>query len=147
MGEIPVPAGNFSVTARGPDFGFGEYLPFRQGEITSLTLEVIPVVGRVLSLTVHNQDTLSGVEPTGTIYAEVAGSVAYAVQTPTKLVGYLEEPVASQISLAVTVVGYYGSPQGTLVILRPASPYSSIPSSGITLLQYRTNATVSFIGI
>jgi hypothetical protein len=147
MGEISVPPGNFSVTAVGPNFSFGESLPFKQNQITSLTLEVTPTFGDVLSVYVQNQDTISGVEPTGTIYAEVAGNLSYAMHTPTQLVGYSQGPTVTQTSLGVTVTGYYPSPEGTLVVLRPSGPYSVLPSSGISLVQYRTNSTVKFIAI
>jgi hypothetical protein len=147
MGEISVPPGNFSVTAVGPNFSFGESLPFKQNQITSLTLEVTPTFGDVQSIYVQNQDTISGVEPTGTIYAEVAGNLSYAMHTPTQLVGYSQGPTVTQTSLGVTVTGYYRSPEGTLVVLRPSGPYSVLPSSGISLVQYRTNSTVKFIAI
>jgi hypothetical protein len=147
MGEISVPPGNFSVTARGPNFSFGELLPFKQNQITSLTLEVTPTFGDVVSVYVQNPDTISGVEPTGTIYAEVAGNVSYALQTPTQLVGDEQGPIVSQTSLDVTVLGYYRSPQGTLVVLRPSGPYSALPFSGISLVQYKTNSTVKLIAI
>lgn len=147
FGEISVPPGNFSVTARGPNFSFGEYLPFKQNQITSLTLVVTPLSGEVLSVYVQNQDTISGVEPTGTIYVEVAGNISYALQVSTQLVGFVQGQSVPQASVGVTVMGYYASPEGTTVVLRPMGPYAALPSSDVSLIQYRTNSTVEFIAI
>jgi hypothetical protein len=146
MGEIYVPPGNFSVTALGPNFSFAENLPFRQNSVTSLSIEVIPMVREVQSLMVQNQDTLSGIEATGTIYAQLTGNASLSTQIPSELVGYTRAG-ATSTSIGVTIEGSYSDPKGTLVAMKPSGASPVIPATQVAILQYKTESTVSLIAL
>jgi hypothetical protein len=145
MGELQVPRGNFTVAASGENFALTEILSFRANTITFLNLKVLPTYGNVTSISVSNQDTLVGVEPTGTIFADIAGRVSFTPDITSQLVGYPAGTSRTITSVDLTVVGSYDSPQGTLVVLKPLQPYPALPSNGLVLLQYKTNSTVRYI--
>lgn len=151
LGEITVPRGNFTVTASGAVFNFSTSVKFQAGVVTDVILSVIPEVGKVSSLVVANQDTIQGAEPNATIYASIQGRLFASPSTSFVLSGALPQasglPGQSSQNLTVdlVVIGSYATPQGTMVVLKHQGPLGLLPLAGDTLLQYRTNSTVSYL--
>jgi hypothetical protein len=151
IGEGVVPGGNFTIRTTGSDFNFSRMIGFRQGMITFLNLTVIPFEGNVSAIFVLNQDTLAGIQPTATIYATVKGDPMLATLTYTELVGFGPGLVhrvtvpARMLTIDLTVLGTYHSPEGTVVALKPRTAYSVMPSSDLSLIQFRSNSTVTYV--
>lgn len=151
VGELVLPPGNYSVVGTGPNIDYNGSLRFEQETITLLSVTVVPARGAVDSVAVVNQDTIEGVEQTGTIFVVVPSTVSYTTDAFAQLawnniVVQGQAPVLGilQFQAAVRVAGSYSSPVGTTVVLTPLEPLSSIPTYGLTLLQYRLNSTVSY---
>ena len=147
-GEISVLEGNYSVVGSGPYVSFKGYLSFKPNTVTYLTLKVVPASGTVTSLAVVNQDTLVGTEPTATVYAKVGGAANFS-DSSTELRGYTGPGGNLQdfLNVNMTVIGAYGSPGGTTVVLKPQGEYPVLPSFDLSLLQYATSAEVSYFPV
>ncbi len=147
-GEIPVLEGNYSVVGSGPYVNFRGTLSFKSNTVTYLILRVTPAYGAVASLSVVNQDTLVGAEPTALVYAGVRGAVSFA-DTSTGLRGFIAPGFAPQdfMNVNMTVVGTYGSPAGTIVVLRPQGEDQVLPSYGLSLLQYAMSSEVKYFAV
>ncbi|MDG6991567.1 MAG: hypothetical protein JRM99_09175 [Nitrososphaerota archaeon] len=147
-GEIPVLEGNYSVVGSGPYVSFRGTLSFKPNTVTYLTLKVTPAYGAVASLSVVNQDTLVGAEPTALVYAGVGGGVSFA-DTSAELRGFTVPGFALQdyMNVNMTVVGTYGSPGGTIVVLRPQGEDQVLPSYGLSLLQYAMSSEVKYFAV
>jgi hypothetical protein len=147
-GEISVLEGNYSVVGSGPYVNYKGYLSFKPNTVTSLTIKVVPAFGTVASLMVVNQDTLVGTEPTATVYAGVSGGANFS-DFSTELRGYTAPGGASQdfMNVNMTVVGTYGTPGMTMVVLKPQGEYPALPSFDLSLLQYATSAEVSYLPV
>jgi hypothetical protein len=153
IGEGGVPAGNYTIRTVGSDSNFSTTVGFREGMITILTLTVTPLAGNVSTLLLINQDTLSGVQPTADLYATVKGNFGLSASTFTELLGLGPTPSrrpsapSPLLTIDLTVLGTYPSPEGTVVAMRPQAAYSFLPKSGLTLIQFRTNSTVNYVGL
>jgi hypothetical protein len=165
VAETALPGGNYTVQAAASDFYFEGSVDMIANQTTTLSLQVVPEFMNVTSLVVMNQDTVSQVEPTATIYARVQGEVQITPSAFYQVVGldtvtfnsttgFCSSPeicVSTSVvtldvplSANVTAVGGYPAPGGTWVLLAPSSPYQPIPQLGVRLVQYITNSTVTY---
>lgn len=156
MGEIAVPPGNFTVVGAGTDISYRGFVDFKDGTVTVLDVVVSPARGTVASVAVVNQDTLDGVEQTGTIFVGVPGNVTYVPGVVSELLGEsivtaggpgVGELGVIPLGVNVTVIGTYPYPDGTMVVLRPFGTFHDLLPNGLSLIQYRLNSTVSYIAV
>ena len=159
LGTIAVAAGNYSIEAATSQFNLTRPVSFRGNLTTELVLVVTPVLTDVVSLTVVNPDQAFALQPGGLIYAEVPGAFNYDRYSLYQIIGQSQWVLTQSggtsgitvVSLQVirinaTVVGFYGSPGGTTVVLSPSGSFGAIPAGAVRMLQYVANSTVRFIG-
>ena len=153
--SIAVTAGNYSIEAATPEFNFTSPISFSGNATTELVIVVAPQLTRLTALTVVNPDQSYGLQPGGLLYAEVQGSFNYDRYSLYQVVGLGQATVPGNASYSVisikpleinaTVVGYYGSPGGTTVVLSPSGPYGELPTTSLGILEYVANSTVRTI--
>ena len=159
LGTIAVAAGNYSIEAATSQFNLTRPVSFRGNLTTELVLVVTPVLTDVVSLTVVNPDQAFALQPGGLVYAEVPGAFNYDRYSLYQIIGQSQWVLTQSggtsgitvVSLQVirinaTVVGFYGSPGGTTVVLSPSGSFGAIPAGAVRMLQYVANSTVRFIG-
>jgi len=151
IGEGVEPRGNFTIHVRASNFNFSTPLGFAQGRITYLNLTVVPFSGNVSSITLMNQDTLSGIQPTAMVYATVEGNPVFENSSLAELLALgpsqSHRPSAPPplLTIDLTILGTYPSPEGMVIAMKPQSAYSFLPSTGLTLIQFRANSKVSYL--
>jgi len=151
IGEGVEPHGNFTIHAKGSNFNFSTSLGFAQGKITYLNLTVIPFAGNVSSITLINQDTLSGIQPTAMVYATVEGNPVFEDSSLAELLAlgpsqsHRTSAPPPLLTIDLTILGTYPSPEGMVIAMKPQTAYSFLPSSGLTLIQFRAYSKVTYI--
>ncbi|MDG6910745.1 MAG: hypothetical protein JRN18_00140 [Nitrososphaerota archaeon] len=168
--EAELPPGNYSVQAAGSNFFFKRYVLLMENLTTALTLRELPQAEAVSTAIVVNQDTAKGVESTGTIYLEINGSFRYSPTSVYQLIGtmggYPSPPsnvtltrtnatgisgigpillTSPLVTINGTIEGSYTAPRGAWVVMAPTTFAPALPDSGVELVYYAANSTVSYI--
>jgi hypothetical protein len=159
-GYIAVGAGNYSIQAASPLFNLTRPISFTGNHTTELDLVVSPVYSNVTTLSVVNPDQDYEVEANSAIYVQIPGAFSYNMYTIYRLIGTAQATATytsnsgepgiifvntGPITINATVAGFYPSPGGTMVVLRPVESYTQLPLDNIQLLQYVANSTVRYI--
>lgn len=139
--------GNYSVQAETRYANLNATFSCYDNTTTILNIELLPSATKVDSLRIVSQDSVTALEPTTKLYALLANgtnpSSGFA-----ELVGFQSSypGVANETSTAInsTIIGWYSTSLETLAVLTPSGPYSSYPSVGIVLFQYRPVYEVNF---
>lgn len=159
-GYVPLPRGNYSVQAVGADFSFNRTLGLSGNLTTVLDVDVIPVPSEISSIELLNQDTVAGVETTATLFIEVSGSFDFTSGSTYQVIGmstaltkYVSPAIGklplqfnTPVAINITIIGVYPSPSGEWVVGVPVGSSPYFPTTGIFLLRYEANSTVTYSG-
>lgn len=140
--------GNYSVQAETRFVQLNTTISCFDNTTTILNIGLLTSPAKVDSLRIISQDSVTGLEPTTKLYALLAnGTIPNSGFA--ELVGYQStypgETNETSVAVNSTILGWYSTFPGTLVILSPSGPYSSYPSVGIILFQYRPVYEVNYI--
>lgn len=139
--------GNYSVQAETRYAQLNTTISCYDNTTTILNIALLTSPTKVDSLRVVSQDSVTGLEPTTKLYAFLANATipdsGFA-----ELVGFQSTypGVSNETSVAVnsTILGWYSTSLETLVMLSPSGPYSSYPSVGMVLFQYKPVYEVNY---
>lgn len=140
LAESLLPAGNYTVEGFGDTFNYTGSIDLVSNATTYLGLTVYPKLTNVTSVEVVNQDLISQVEPSGTIFIEVPGTFHY---TPGAFYQLLEPSAGITLGGAAVngvLKGEYASPDGTWVIMDPQGGLQPVPTAGAMLMHYATSS-------
>jgi len=139
--------GNYSVQAETRYVQLNTTISCYDNATTVLNIGLLPSPTKVDSLRVVSQDSVAGLEPTSRLYA-LLGNGTIPVGGFAELVGFQSTypGVTNGTSVVVnsTILGSYSTSLETLVILSPLGPYSSLPTVGMVLFQYRPVYEVNY---
>ena len=139
--------GNYSVQVETHYAELNTTISCYDNTTTILSIGLLPSPTKVDSLRIVSQDSVTGLEPTTALYALLPNGTIPNVGFA-ELVGFQSAypGVANGTSVAVnsTIIGSYSASPETLVTLSPSGPYSSYPSVGTVLFQYRPVYEVNY---
>lgn len=139
--------GNYSVQMETPYAQLNTTVSCYDNTTTILNIRLLPSPTKVDSLRIVSQDSVTRLEPTTKLYALLANS-SVPNSGFAEVVGFQSNypGVANGTSVAVnsTVLGWYSTSLETLVVLSPSGSYSSYPSVGMILFQYRPVYEVNY---
>lgn len=142
--EIRLPVGNYSVQATGSVFNYTGSVMLLTNVTTYLGLTVSPAFNRVESAVVINQDTISSIEPTATIFMDIQGPFSYVPEAPCQLVGAGRSAQGENLTVNGVLSGEYPAEGGHWVLMSPKGALQDIPAEGMLLLRYSVQSSVSY---
>ena len=147
IAEALADQGNYSVQVETRYTQLNTTISCYDNTTTILNIRLLPSSTKVDSLRIVSPDSVTGLEPTTRLYAILAnetipnGGFAELVGFHTTFPG-----VANGTSVAVnsTILGSYSNSLESFVVLSPSGPYSTFPTVGMVLFQFRPVSEVNY---
>ncbi|HYA56459.1 MAG TPA: hypothetical protein VED22_06645 [Nitrososphaerales archaeon] len=132
--------GNYSVQVETNYVQLNTTISCYDNTTTILSIRLLPSPTKIDSLRIVSQDSVVGLEPTTRLYALLANETIPSTGFA-ELVGfqstYPEVTSGATVAVNSTILGSYSNSLESFVVLSPSGPYSTFPTLGIVLFQFR----------